>query len=170
MNQKPIQAGLHEILGIKKEAFNAIMRVLAEIHEDKGRDALLILAALDEEQRSFLVNYWKNLWGTEYAKDEVKDYGPDGSKVKKVEAGAMEAGVRRLASLSSEDKTLIKSYWDNFYGSGYAKDMVKNYKQEGSQTQKVEASTLGLDPVTAGQLSEMDDEQLSNFLDSIQDK
>jgi hypothetical protein len=51
-----------------------------------------------------------------------------------------EDNFKKIAELSGEDRTKLKGYWSELWGTEFASDLVKDYKPEGDQ-KKVEAAS-----------------------------
>jgi len=47
---------------------------------------------------------------------------------------------KKIAELTSEDRTKLKGYWSELWGPEFANDLVTDYKPEGNQ-KKVEAAS-----------------------------
>ena len=126
---------ISRIFASDKEGTREVFEKLASMSQEH-RDLFICLAALNDEDRSMLMDYWKNLWGDQYSRDIVTDYVNRGDK-KKIEAGSN--SMKKVATLSGEDRSLVKNYWDGLWGNEFAGDLVQDYDSDG-KTQKIEAS------------------------------
>lgn len=50
------------------------------------------------------------------------------------------SGFEKVANLTGETRTELKTYWTELYGAEYAEAMIKDYKPEG-KSKKVEAKS-----------------------------
>ena len=112
--------------------FNKVAAVIEQLAKlDKSdRELFVVLAALSDDDRNKLIDYWAGLLGNQYSVDQVKDYIPRGTR-KQTEA-----------ALTSKDREVERSYNASLYGNSYAEDMTTDYKN-GSAKQTVEATSYG---------------------------
>ena len=126
---------ISKIFASDKTAVREVFDKLASLSKEH-RDLFICLAALNDEDRTMLIDYWQKLWGDDFARDVVKDYVNRGDK-KKVEAKS--GKMNKVAALSGEDRSLVKQYWDSLRGNEFAGDMVQDYDNQGEKM-SVEAS------------------------------
>lgn len=91
------------------------------------------IAELSDEDKKILLDYWDNLWGGDYSKELVKDYSNSGKKEKAKTASLEKIILTKFAKLSNEDKQIVADFFEDFFGSEYAKDLVKDYKNTGKK-------------------------------------
>lgn len=108
-----------------------------------GELALLnVLAALQPDSRKKLVDYWKNLEGSDYAVDMVKDFLNLGKKTK-VEASKRNNLKQAEKKTEKKSNNKVKEYWNNLEGNEYANDMIEYPSIKGEKMQ-VEAFSKDL--------------------------
>jgi len=115
------------------------------------------IAMMSESDQRELLDYWNELLGPEYSKDQVKDYTPRGKGRKTsdsqssgqleassggdtsvegsedAEVGTKEASVKTASKI---DRDVINQYWAPLNGSDWAGDLVRNYEPKGKPTTK----------------------------------
>ena len=137
-NKTSVLEDISRIFASDKQTVSEVFSRLASM-DKVDRDLFICLAALSEEDRELIFNYYKPLWGEEFAKDITKDFVNRGNR-KKIEASSNT--LKKEASLSSEDSSLVKNYHSKLLGSEYAGDMVENYDNKGKvETKTIEASS-----------------------------
>jgi hypothetical protein len=142
------------------EKFSSLIKIL-ESAEEEEIDLLGKYAALKPEDRKKIIDYWKNLSGGEYATDLVKDYINTGKKTEK----KTEASVKKeaMSSENSGSNKKVKEYYDNLYGSEYAKDMTS---YEGNSGEKMEVEA-GLSKGLKSHLSSIDPKLANEILELL---
>jgi hypothetical protein len=133
---------LNKAATLNAEEANSMIMIASKTSE-QAFSFFKVLAALDPESRSKIIDYWKGLYGKEFATDMVKDYVPMGEKEKEKTASSKTIKKEALSSPGSDANAPVKDIWTPLLGDEYAKDMVK-YPGAEYEKMEVEAFSQGL--------------------------
>lgn len=164
MNKMTVGEAFSKAVGKDIRKATSVIRKLAAIDKEE-REIFVVLAALTDKDRNILIDYWDDLLGPEFARDQVKDYLPRGTK--------KYDGKNATAALKPKDRNAVREFWNEFYGGEYSSDMVEDYKSPASK-QDVTASDYskyvkhaGLSPKTAAALRKLDKDVALEILEVL---